>query len=278
MVIGKYGHYTSYIVEAIGRAKVSNCSFNGGAGPGLYLAKNAALNDFNGNTFANNKYAVSVFFSEIGQVALGNTYGGSADSYVQVLANRPTGSFTINALDVPYYFADPCSFCGDAYFIESGVDCTVRAGATLAFGADKILVISEGGSLNAIGTAASKITFTGKQKVAGYWGQLFFINTNNPLNQLEHTIVEYSGGRNYSSGFPAGSIGVEAVNRQTSLSITHSTIQHSSSNGISIWISGQQSTLNGVSATNCSSSAALSTAFEASNTFASIAGDNFKCK
>ncbi len=279
LVIGKYGNYTSYVIEDAGRARVSNCSFEGGAGPGLLLAKSGVLTDFTGNTFADNKYAVSVFFSEIEQITVGNTYGGSADSYVQVLLNRPTDDFTINALDVPYYFFDPCSFCGTGnYFIEDGVACTVAPGATLAFGPDRVLVISESGSLNAVGTATQKITFTGKQKTVGYWGQLYFINTNSSLNRLEHCIVEYCGGRQYSSGFPPGSICAEAVNRQTTLTINNSTIRNSASNGISIWISSQTSTFNGISATNCSNSTAIKTAFEASNTFTDLVGENFKCK
>ena len=76
--------------------------------------------------------------------------------------------------------------------------------------------------------------------------------------------MEYGGGVNYDSSFPAASICAEGSATIDALSITNSTIRHSASNGMFFRAYG-----------NCGS---IQSEFGTPNTFTSIALDDVKCQ
>ncbi|CAM3169175.1 hypothetical protein G4177_26335 [Corallococcus sp. ZKHCc1 1396] len=85
---------------------------------------------------------------------------------------------------------------GCAYVVEDVVEVsgalTIAPGTVVRFGPEAGLLITETGSLNAVGTEASPITFTGTTQTPGFWKGLAF-KSNNPANVLEHVVISYAG-------------------------------------------------------------------------------------
>jgi hypothetical protein len=73
----------------------------------------------------------------------------------------------------------------------------IQPGVVIEFGPNAGLRIVDGGSIRAIGFEESKIRFTGKVKVKGYWKGIR-IDSNSPLNELNHTVIEFAGGEEFS--------------------------------------------------------------------------------
>lgn len=75
-------------------------------------------------------------------------------------------------------------------------EITINAGVVIEFEDDAGLYVDDG-YLKAIGSASSKIVFTGVNKVKGSWRGIFFesIKTN---NILEHAVVSYAGGNSFN--------------------------------------------------------------------------------
>jgi len=89
---------------------------------------------------------------------------------------------TIKNLGVPYQVG--------AHTVYSFI--SIESGTILVFKANGGFRVSSNGALTAVGTAASPITFTGKQKISGYWKGLEFF-TNSVANKVENAVVEYAG-------------------------------------------------------------------------------------
>ena len=73
---------------------------------------------------------------------------------------------------------------------------TIAPGVIIEFAEDAGLMVGSTGSIEAIGKADSVITFTGIQKVDGFWRGME-VSSNNTSNELTYVVVEYAG----SSGF-----------------------------------------------------------------------------
>ena len=54
--------------------------------------------------------------------------------------------------------------------------------------------IEDSASLQAVGTSAQPIIFTGEQKIRGFWDGLFFRDSVSTRNRLENVEVSYGGG------------------------------------------------------------------------------------
>ena len=125
----------------------------------------------------------------------------------------------------------------------------IEAGSTLIFRAGGgFRIDSETGSLTAIGTSSSPITFTGKQQVSGYWKGLEFF-TNSFANKIENAVVEYAGA---PGGNTQGLIGV--FFNDSRADVKNCTLRHSATNGL--WLYDN------------------TTGTHSGNDFTDIAGDN----
>ncbi|EOZ98750.1 PKD domain containing protein [Indibacter alkaliphilus LW1] len=111
---------------------------------------------------------------------------------------------------------------------------TVMPGVVIAFEDKKGLHINQSGALIAKGTAEKKVVFTGKQATKGYWSGIAFTN-NNPLNELLHVEINYAGSHPIHPMPQATAIGVSEL---SFLKLSHTAIQHSSSNGLWVRNSG----------------------------------------
>lgn len=117
----------------------------------------------------------------------------------------------------------------------SGVVLTVAPGTTIAFESGACLTMTDGGALNAVGTAADGITFTGLEQIKGYWlGIRYYSNSGN--NRLTYCTVEYAGSETGSNNEDKAAIGVgRAFENAGRLALLNTTVRHNQNAGISIY-------------------------------------------
>ncbi len=114
--------------------------------------------------------------------------------------------------------------------IENNV--SIEPGVVIAFETDTGFWITREGSLQAIGTTDKPITFTGVDKKRGSWGGIFFA-TNDPKNEMTHTIIEYAGGKAISKA--TNEVGGIVIGAQSSLRFTNNLVQHCKGWGVSLY-------------------------------------------
>ncbi|AWR87172.1 hypothetical protein [Meiothermus taiwanensis] len=177
--------------------KLSNSLIASSANYGLYVFGNGRLTVFSTNAFSDNtKAPVALPIIEAGKLDSGSNYSGAglvANAVNAVQVNRISRSATnvnqtLRKLNVPY-----AMFLGDPN-TEQEYDgaLTLEPGVRMEFESNTGIKIMPTGSLNAVGTAAEPIVFTGRVAAKGFWKGLAF-RSNNPSNRLERVTVEYAG-------------------------------------------------------------------------------------
>lgn len=91
-------------------------------------------------------------------------------------------------------------------------DLKIMPGVTIAFKTAAGLSIMPEGSINALGTAASQISFTGFDSAVGAWAGIF-IDSDDTKNQFAHCIINYAGGDKFNSNNDRGAIILYAGSR-----------------------------------------------------------------
>ena len=71
-------------------------------------------------------------------------------------------------------------------------DWVIDPGVVISFGSDAGILVVDGGSLQAVGTAAQPIVMQGATAVSGFWKGVK-IRSNNPLNELTHVTIKHTG-------------------------------------------------------------------------------------
>lgn len=117
-------------------------------------------------------------------------------------------------------------------------DVTIKPGVTIAFESDASFWVKNEGSLNAVGTSDKPITFTGVDKERGAWGGIFFAS-NDPKNQMNYTIVEYSGGT--ASSWGSSQKGGVVIGSGASLKFKNNVVQHNKGWGLNLFYSANES-------------------------------------
>ena len=102
--------------------------------------------------------------------------------------------------DCDYYFPG-----GDVANYRVTSDLQVEPGTVVRFGVNAMLYVRSGGSLTAVGTSESKITFEGEQVLDGYWHGICF--EENHESRLEFVDIR-SAGKAWS---PTGTSGKGAI-------------------------------------------------------------------
>jgi len=77
-------------------------------------------------------------------------------------------------------------------FLSVNAELTVQPGVCVVFTANSGLFVDPDGMIQAIGTAAKPIKFTGEQKEPGFWRGVQ-VRTNDVRNEFNHVILEYAG-------------------------------------------------------------------------------------
>jgi len=140
--------------------------------------------------------------------------GGTPLSCIDLADTSITENITLNK---------PCYNIKTDIYVENAATLTITPGVTLKFSSGISLWVRSDGALNAVGTAAAPIIFTGTEKTAGFWDGITLYNSNNSKNELKYATVEYGGteGANLS------------IDVETRIKLSHSTIRHSSEYGVS---------------------------------------------
>jgi len=94
-------------------------------------------------------------------------------------------------IDVPTtWSAGTVEVCGD---ISVNAALTISPGVNIVMCAAAKIDVSETGSMYAVGTATSPITFSGEVATPGYWKGIG-ISSNNPNNQFDYVTISGGGG------------------------------------------------------------------------------------
>ena len=112
-------------------------------------------------------------------------------------------------------------------YVNATAVLTIEPGVRLEFAQGAGLEVD--GALNAAGTAALPIVFTGAQPTAGYWDGIYFYNTIDNRNVLDHVVVEYAGYATMLSGVAAN-----VALYKSSVQITNSTLRNGKGFGLGV--------------------------------------------
>lgn len=118
--------------------------------------------------------------------------------------------------------------------VAHGATLTVEPGVTVRFAANSGMTIA--GALQAVGTAADPVLFTGAVPTAGSWQGLSFYGSNSPqaTGTLRYVAVEYGG-----FGAAGGSIYANSAQ----VTISDSTLRRSAGAGLVLWLRASGSSI-----------------------------------
>jgi len=220
---------TNIMVDQSGRVKITNTTSTMSGGYGLYTRQlESALPDFADNTFTDNVAPVMTRVNHYHYFDSNSDYSGNDDDYVDSYWSNVdvTVDVTWNALNVPFRMASNVE--------EIDADVTIMPGANFIGQPNGGFEVNANGSLNAVGTVADKITFSGEQNVTGYWKGLRFLS-NNPSNVLTNTIISNGGEEGFDGANRKANV---EVGTSGTLMFTDSEINLSGDNGIRVQSGG----------------------------------------
>jgi Right handed beta helix region len=116
--------------------------------------------------------------------------------------------------------------------VVSGGALVVEPGVRLGFGPRAHLVISNGGSLNALGTAERPIVFT-SMKAAGTWRGVHFNGSRSPENVLRYVTIENGGSAGWTGA--AHSTSALLLSGNSLVDVQHCTIAGSRGQGLTAY-------------------------------------------
>jgi hypothetical protein len=184
------GNATNLYVADNARIAIRNSTFARSNGVGVYVnADSAELVAFENNSFdANSTAAMRITAKQLGEIGSGNTFSTNAlpsAQHIQVAGTTLRSSATWPAADVAYRFLD------NTFIDDVGATITIVAGATLEFATNAGLRLNAG-TLRALGTAESGITFTSASDDPNDWRGVG-INSSSSQNLLEHVTIANAG-------------------------------------------------------------------------------------
>lgn len=200
---------------------LQNVTIANSSGYGLFVERGANI----GSTFANNlftdngTYGLRIPATNMGRLDSGSDYSGNSEGFIEVEGRVVGSNMSVAPTNVPYLLTGNTDFEGDIS-LDPGVDIAMAAGARIS--------VSDGGSLNAVGTATDRITIEGEVAAAGFW-DLILINSNNPLNDFQYVDISHGGN---SSFYSNATIWLENNSVSSSLNFENSSVNDSFGYGI----------------------------------------------
>ncbi|GEO05695.1 hypothetical protein AAE02nite_33590 [Adhaeribacter aerolatus] len=184
----------SYDGSIPGQVKITNTTFAHSNGYGLYLTNIGQVSTFANNTFSNNAGTAMYLSANLAHKldAATKFKGGNGYEGVEIAGEvEQTNEVTWPA------FTDGASYLvTEDVILESGVK--IAAGAKIEFANETGFYVRDNGAyIIAKGTAANKIVFTGRNKVAGFWNGVMIVSSS-PLNEMDYVEIAYAGKRNLS--------------------------------------------------------------------------------
>jgi hypothetical protein len=208
---------------------IRNTQLNRGGGYGIYVENNASITIGDHIEISNHAgTAVAMPINQIGNLTVNNNFSGN-NGYDAV---EVIGSEIANQTEVswPGFEDNAIYYISGDLVIRSGLE--IQPGVNIEFAADKYMKIEGAGAyVNAEGTAAKRITFSGKSKVKGFWRGIS-ISSASEMNNFNHVEIANAG-----SGFlpnltnTAASLGIDGDNL-SKVGITNSVITEGKGYGI----------------------------------------------
>lgn len=203
--VGGFSYDKKTAVAVYGKLSIKNCIVKGSGGDGISFSTEATVLGFENNTLTQNaRYPIVTYCGHINAMNFATcTLTGNTQSYIAVFStssnNEVEETTTFKATSIPFLAIN------DLYFQS---DLTFDAGAVLVFQNDLGLGIQGNGRILTNGTAAKPVIWRGESEVAGYWRGCL-VNTVNPLNVLNHTIIADAGSSEnaYSTGKTSLAVG-----------------------------------------------------------------------
>lgn len=119
-------------------------------------------------------------------------------------------------------------------YIDIEAKLTIEPGTTIEFENETGFEIQNSGSIVADGEEDNEIVFTGTDSQPGWWSGIFIRESDNLDNLLDHVVVEYGGGEDFSRSGSGNVVIGRGLSDPSSITITNSTLQHSASYGL--WV------------------------------------------
>jgi len=214
---------SNIMVEDAGRLKMTNSTSKMGAGYGLYTRNlESQLIDFANNTFSGNAAPVMTRLNHYQYFDAASDYSGNTKDYIDSYwSSEPTSiNATWQAVNVPYRMANNIE--------RIASDIIIMAGTELLGRPDGGFEIRPAGSLNAVGTSSSLVSFKGEQNIAGYWKGVSF-QSNNVNNELTYVVIANGGEGGFDGANLKANIMVELSGR---LKMTNSSSKMSGGYGL----------------------------------------------
>lgn len=183
------------ILYARSKISVDHCTFQNGASYGVNANyRDVELLSFTNNTVQNNQKAILACPEFVHSIESSNRFPSNIENYVHLNIGDIDGvARTWQNLGIPYRQRALSGVFFDLNIVRGGA-LTLSPGVVMEFEANTGIAIASGSALIARGTATEPIQFVGATAVAGFWDGIYFNNTQNPLNELTHVDISYSGG------------------------------------------------------------------------------------
>ncbi len=216
------------------KVKINNTLIRDADGKGVSMDYRAdgRFGEFANNKISNNSdLAMTVNVSAVGDLDGNTVFENNGTDAVEIYSTSSSEdvledtTWPLLAGGVPYYINAK---------IHVPVELTLEAGVQLAFDNDMYMRIDDTGALIAVGTEADPIVFTGINKIKGAWRGLYFVDSNNPLNELNNVTLEYGGSTEISSTLGKANLGISYFLGSTRIKINNVTFQESDGYGMSI--------------------------------------------
>lgn len=219
--------------ENHGKLKLTNSKVGKSGGCGLLVENQAQLEAFKFNQFGYNASSAVVMpakevrkLNDVGQTL---TFVGNGHNGIEIFSSALLLPANAESVWPSLYFGATYLVSGNLS-IQSGLK--ILPGAAFKFADGKGIRVVGNGYLNAAGTAARNIIFTGVSETKGSWYGIQFLSNSNQ-NVLDHTEISYAG-----NGLHYGILQVASLalggSLPAKLSVTNSKIAHGGGYGIAI--------------------------------------------
>ncbi len=227
---GGYNSYTGMLDLANANVNFNHCTFRHSQTFGITCNDNSYFGSFDNNTFEDCvSYPVTIYGNYTHTIGANNTFNTTLGPRVDGDDLEQNGSVTWHKLDKPYYIDGTLyvnSTSGTTLNIESGTQIYFTQGSQIEVG----YTSNSYGKIIAQGTASNPIVFSSgaPSPSNGDWDGIFFEDGTMSGTILDYCEVSYAGGYNAYSG------NVTFNNSGSNVTISNSTIAHSSHYGLFI--------------------------------------------
>jgi len=166
------------------RVGVANLTLSNSQTYGFAFDDHTEISQFDNVTSTANVSPGLLSPDTIGSIGTGSDFSGNTEDLLSARSGTVRTAQTWPTTNVPYLLSS----------VTVSEDLTLSAGSRLVFDEGAQMQVDDDGKLDAQGTAAAPIIFTGAEMVPGYWQGIQFSFSGIVPNVLNHVVVEYGGG------------------------------------------------------------------------------------